>query len=94
MNALLQALKLRWEARAGVRPPNIREAVEDIDATILAVEQTFQVLEKLTAEAGLPQDLWTARRSVLERTLIGPVRSYQQNLLPQMHRKGEKRSDQ
>jgi hypothetical protein len=93
LNALLQALKLRWEARAGVRPPNIREAVEEIDTTILAVEQTFQVLENLTTEAGLPQDLWTARRSVLERTLIGPVRSYQQNLLPQMNRKGEKAGD-
>jgi hypothetical protein len=84
---------MRWDVRAGVRPPDIREAVDDIDTTVLAAEQTFQVLDRLTAEAGLPPELWTARRSVLERTLIRPVRSYQQELLPQMHRKAEKRGE-
>ena len=79
--------------RVGIRPANIREAVDDIDTTVLAVEQTFQVLDKLTAEAGLPQDLWTARRSVLEKTLIRPVRSYQHELLPLLHRRAEKSSD-
>jgi hypothetical protein len=94
LNALLQALKMRWELRVGTRPSNLREAVDDIDTTVRAVEQTFQVLDQLTAEAGLPQDVWTARRSVLERTLIRPVRSYQQELLPLLHRRTEKSSDE
>ena len=94
LNALLQALKIRWEARIGTRPSNIREAVDDIDTTLLAVEQTFQVLDTLTAEAGLPQDVWTARRNVLERTLIRPVRSYQQELLPLLHRRQAKLNDE
>jgi hypothetical protein len=94
LNALLQALKMRWEVRGGVRPSNVRETIDDIDTTVLAVDQTFQVLDNLTAEAGLPRELWTARRSVLERTLIRPVRSYQQELLPLLHRRAEKSSDE
>jgi hypothetical protein len=87
LNALLQALKMKWEARIGVRPANIREAVNDIDTTVLAAEQTFQTLDALTAEAGLPAELWTARRSALEKTLIRPVRTYQLELVPLLHRR-------
>jgi hypothetical protein len=94
LNALLQAFKVRWESRIGTRPSNIREAIDDIDTTLQSVEQTFQVLDTLTAEAGLPQDVWTARRSVLERTLIRPVRSYQQELLPLLARRVAKSNDE
>jgi hypothetical protein len=90
LNALLQALKLRWEARSGVRPADVREAINDIDTTVLAVEQTFDVMEKLTVDAGLPSDLWASRRRVLEQNLIRPVRNYQFQLLPFLHqRKGK-----
>lgn len=87
LNALLQALKLRWEARAGMPPANARETINDIDTTILAVEQTFKVMDRLTTEAGLPEDLWKARRAVLERTLIRPVKSYEIELLPHLNRR-------
>jgi len=87
MNALLQALKMRWEARIGVRPTNIREAVNDIDTTVLATEQTFRTLEALTVAAGLPAELWAARKSALEKTLIRPVRTYQLELVPLLHRR-------
>jgi hypothetical protein len=92
LNALLQALKMRWEARANLRPSNIKETVNDIDTTVLALEQTFQILESLTAEAGLPHDLWDARRIVLERTLISVVRSYRLRLLSQPARQSQKSS--
>jgi hypothetical protein len=87
LNALLQALKLRWDARAGVRPTNIKQVIHDLDTTILAIEQTFHVLDKLTAEAGLPAALWENRRIVLEKTLIRPVKTYQLELLPHLHRR-------
>jgi hypothetical protein len=90
LNALLQALKLRWEARSGVRPADVRQAINDIDTTVLAAEQTFEVLERLTVEAGLPPDLWTNRRSVLEQNLIRPVRNYQLQLLPFLHQRKPK----
>ena len=87
LNALLQALKLRWDARAGVRPTNINQVIHDLDATILAVEQTIHELDKLTAEAGLPAEFWENRRIVLEKTLIRPVKTYQLELLPHLHRR-------
>jgi hypothetical protein len=93
LNALLQALKLRWEARSGVRPADVREAINDIDTTVLAVEQTFEVLERLTFEAGLPERLWTSRRTVLEQNLIRPVRAYQLELLPFLHQRKAKAID-
>ncbi len=85
-NALLQALKMRWEARVGVRPADVKETINDVDQTVLAVEQTFRQLDALTAEAGISEALWRARRSVLEKTLIAPVRSYQLELLPVANR--------
>jgi hypothetical protein len=84
---LLQALKLRWDARAGVRPTNINQVIHDLDTTILAVEQTFHELDKLTAEAGLPAKFWENRRIVLEKTLIRPVKTYQLELVPHLHRR-------
>ena len=69
-----------------------KETVNDIDTTVLALEQTFQILESLTAEAGLPHDLWDARRIVLERTLISVVRSYRLRLLSQPARQSQKSS--
>jgi hypothetical protein len=87
LNALLQALKLRWEARSGIPPTNVKEAINDIDTTVLAVEQTFRALERLTAEAGIPQSLWRARRNVLERTLLRPVKLHEVELLPHLNRK-------
>jgi hypothetical protein len=87
LNALLQALKMRWDARAGLRPTNIKQVMHDLDTTILAVEQTFHVLDQLTAEAGLPSEFWKNRRTVLEKTLIRPVKSYQLELLPHLHRR-------
>src|SRR5262249_25311961 len=92
LNALLQALTLHWEARTGVRPANVKEAIDDIDATILAAEQTFLVLDALTAEAGIPTVIWTNRRSVLDKTLIRPVRGYQLELLPYLHRQATEES--
>lgn len=93
-SALLQALKMRWEARVGVRPADIKETINDIDRTVLVAEQTFRVLDALTAEAGISEALWQARRSVLEKTLIAPVRSYQLELLPLANRAAGKNGAQ
>jgi hypothetical protein len=93
LNALLQALKLRWEARAGVRPTDAKEMIVEIDTTILAAEQTFHVLDNLTTEAGIPERDWRIRRAVLERTLIRPVKAYQRELLPYLHRRPAQEAD-
>jgi hypothetical protein len=94
LNALLQALQQRWEARTGVKPTDVKAVIQDIDTTILAAEQTFDVLEGLTAEAGLPDALWSARRDALDRTLIRPVKSYRSDMLPHLHRKSGKEQNE
>ncbi|MBI3866574.1 MAG: hypothetical protein HY290_32230 [Planctomycetia bacterium] len=91
VNSLLQALKLRWETRIGTRPSDVKEAITDCDRTVLAAEQAFHALESLAAAAGVPQSQWAARRSVLEKTLIAPVRAYQRELLPLLDRSGTER---
>jgi len=93
LNALLQALKLRWETRSGTRPNDIAGAINDIDTTVLAAEQAFHTLDSLTAEAGLPSALWTNRRRALEKTLLRPVKTYQQDLLPYLHQRKAKAAD-
>jgi hypothetical protein len=92
-NALLQALKMRWEARIGVRPSDIKEVINDIDQTVLAAEQTFRALDTLTVDAGISPELWRARKSILERTLIAPVRAYQQELLSIENRRAANRDE-
>ncbi|HTI51741.1 MAG TPA: hypothetical protein VL475_12340, partial [Planctomycetaceae bacterium] len=91
LSALLQALQQRWEARAGVNPTNVKRVIEDIDTTLAAAEQTFEAMETLTQEAGLPAELWAARRSALEKTLVRPVKAYRSDLLPLLQRKEARR---
>ncbi|MSR56439.1 MAG: hypothetical protein EXS05_02055 [Planctomycetaceae bacterium] len=87
LNALLQALQQRWEARANVTPTDVKAVINDIDATVIATEKTFATLDDLTREVQWPSELWAARRSALERNLIRPVKSYRSDLLPHLHRK-------
>lgn len=89
LNSLLQALQQRWEARAGVKPTDVKKVIQDIDTTVLAAEQTFDVMETLTKEADLPAEVWAARKGALDRTLIRPVKSYRSDMLPHLQRKKE-----
>jgi hypothetical protein len=82
LNGLLQALQGRWEARIGVKPKDATSLVNDINQSIGAAEITFKTMESLTAEAGLPPDHWTARRAVLEKSLIRPLRTYRGEVMP------------
>lgn len=89
-NAALQALQQRWEARGGTRPRDVQETVAEIDATVIATEEAFAAMQDLTREAGIPAADWAARRAVLERNLIRPVKSYRSELLPHLHRQKKK----
>ncbi|MBS0261484.1 MAG: hypothetical protein JSS02_05960 [Planctomycetes bacterium] len=91
-NALLQALKMRWEARSGIRPTDPKELINDADRTVLAAEKTFSVLDSLTREAGIAPEFWAARRRVLEKTLVAPVRAYQLELIAMAARESGKPS--
>jgi spermine/spermidine synthase len=82
MNALMQFLKLRWNNRGLGKPPSVRIALNDCDRTISAAESTFVEMEKLRPEVGVTQSDWEARREVIERSLVRPLRNYQSQLVP------------
>ena len=82
MNALLQFLKLRWNNRGLGKPPSVRIALNDLDRTIGAAESTFAIMELLRTAVGVSQSDWQARREVIERSLVRPLRAYQSQLVP------------
>lgn len=82
MNALLQFLKLRWNNRGLDKPASVRIVLNDLDRTIGAAEQTFSEMEKLRLLVGVSESDWFARREVLERSLVRPLRAYQSGLVP------------
>ncbi|MFN0053209.1 MAG: spermidine synthase [Planctomycetales bacterium] len=91
INSLLQALQQRWEARAGTKPSDVKKAIADIDLTVAAAEKTFEIMPRLSRDAGVSPEAWELRRSVLEKTLLRPVKGYRSDLLPQLHRKEARR---
>jgi hypothetical protein len=40
-------------------------------------------MEKLRSEVGVTQSAWEARREVIERSLVRPLRNYQSQLVPE-----------
>ena len=82
MNALLQFLKLRWSNRGLGKPPSVRIALNDLERTIGAAEGTFAEMGKLCLAIGVSESDWRARREVLERSLVRPLRAYQSELVP------------
>jgi spermidine synthase len=81
-NALLQFLKLRWNNRGLGKPQSAQIALNDLDRTIAAAESAFSQMEKLRLLVGVSETDWQARREVIERSLIRPLRAYQSELVP------------
>jgi hypothetical protein len=82
MNALLQFLKLRWGNRGLIKPPSVRIMLNDSERSISAAESAFSEMEKLRLVVGISEIDWRARREVLERSLVRPLRTYQSDLVP------------
>lgn len=89
LNALLQALQRRWSVRAQLKPSTARSLVADADQTLLSVRKTFDTMEQLAAQLGIPADEWAARREVLDQTLVRLVQSQKNQWLPQALRRRE-----
>ena len=76
LNALLQMLLSRWSARGEFRPTSSRVALNDIERSIAAAEASFSTLDALSAEGIVPAAEWSARKKLLERRLVRPLRTY------------------
>jgi hypothetical protein len=81
LNALLQVLKQRWEARGAVSPDSSRVVLNDIEKSITAIETSLTAMDTLAA-AGVSPTAWQARRTLLDRDLVRPLRTYRTRLLP------------
>lgn len=81
LNALLQMLLARWSARGEFHPTSSRVALNDIERSIAAAETSFTTLEALAAEGIVPVAEWTARKQLLERRLVRPLRTYRGQVL-------------
>lgn len=81
VNALLQMLLARWSARGEFRPTSSRVALNDIERSIAAAETSFATLDTLAAEGTVPVSEWDARKQLLERRLVRPLRTYRGQVL-------------
>ena len=82
MNALMDLLKGRWNNRGLVKPPSAQILLNDLERSVGAVDSAFSEMEKIRADVGVAAADWQARRDVLERSLIRPLRSYRTELVP------------
>ncbi len=81
LNSLLQMLLTRWTARGEFRPSTSRVVLNDIERSISAAEATFTTLDAIAAEGAVPTINWAARKQLLERRLVRPLRTYRSKVL-------------
>jgi hypothetical protein len=72
-----------------LKPSTARSLVADADQTLLSVRKTFDTMEQLASQLGIPADEWAARREVLDQTLVRLVQSQKNQWLPQALRRRE-----
>jgi hypothetical protein len=90
LNALLGFLETRWLNRGMGRPKSTEIVLNDLERSIEAVESSLGVMDQLRHTVGIAQADWAARRSVLERALVRPLRSYRSALVPEYQKEADK----
>ncbi|WP_339731156.1 hypothetical protein [uncultured Gimesia sp.] len=87
LNGLLQALKTRWDNRSQARPVTSKQALHDIELSISAIEMAFKTMADIHAEVGISEEDWRLRKLVLDRTLVRPLETYHDRVLPHHYKK-------
>jgi hypothetical protein len=90
LNALLGFLQTRWANRGLATPKSPQIVLNDLERSIDAVESTLTLMDRLRDAVGIAQAEWSARRSVLERGLVRPLRSYRSELIPEYQKEADK----
>lgn len=87
LNGLLQTLKYRWDNRSQARPVTSKQALHDIELSISGIERAFETMDELQAQASVSEEDWRLRKRVLERTLVRPLETYHERVLPHHYKK-------
>ncbi len=89
INALLQLLRTRWNLRANMKQKDDRVVLNDIEKSVTAIEKAFDTMDELSTQVDLPAGAWEARKKVMEKSLLRPLRTYRSRIMPH-HLKREK----
>lgn len=81
LNSLMQVMKGRWALRGLVKPKSVQIVLNDIDDCLRSIDLAIETMDTIRADADVTPADWDARRSVLKRGLIGPLKTYRKNLL-------------
>ncbi len=102
LDGLLQVLKRRWALRGTVSPLETEVVMQDIQKTLQATEFAFAEIERLekttrtNKQPHLQTSNWKLRKLYITRTLVRPLRTYEDQLLShyqaEQHKKKKKRT--
>jgi hypothetical protein len=87
---MLGFLETRWLNRGMGRPKSTQIVLNDLERSIDAVESSLGLMDRLRTTVGVAESDWAARRSVLERSLVRPLRSYRSDLVPEYQKEADK----
>lgn len=82
LDALLQILHDRWHNRGDTPPGSSKIVLNDIEKSIAAIDDAFDVLDTLRSARGYSAEQWQARELALEKSLVRPLQAYRTTLLP------------
>lgn len=81
LNALVQKLIERWEARTAWEPRSASRVQNDVDRSVHAANRALQLMEELAASAGVQRNDFLKRRRFVNSALINPLRDYRDQVL-------------
>ncbi len=76
LNGLIQTLRTRWETRQFISQTSVKKVLDDVDQSLIATENGVNSLNEIATSAGVSDKEWQARKQVIEKLLLRPLRSY------------------
>lgn len=81
LNAVLQKLIERWEARTAWEPRSAVRVQQDVDLSVQAGRRAMEQMQELAVAAGIPEADFRQRRQFVHAALISPLRTYCEQVL-------------
>src|SRR3569832_1619080 len=73
-------MRVRWELRQMVDGTPSRKTLDNVEQSLLAAERAVAALDQLAPKAGVSPKDWQARKQVLDRIMLRPLRGYRTEL--------------